>query len=730
MKIRMILLGLFLLSLAGFAQINPPDNLTARVGDPGPLPQSVILTWQYGPSATNIRFIVYKKDGPIADTSHHFTKLPPTYEKNIIDPDVHQGATYSYFVTAMAGMVESLPSDTVEIEIVAPQKNFGKINGSLFSDSPNSPIARGTVDILPAALNSICQGIEVKTDSLGNFSAKVETGDYFIFSSAPGYLGEFYDNVPTMQLAKKITVNAGDSLVFNIGLSKIVSPVLSFGKITGKLFEDSTLAPIARGNVLIFPTQDGAGGPGFALMTDSLGNFSAKLRTGQYFIYSSAPGYTGEYFDDVSTIQLATRITLNTGDSLVFSIGLAKIIPPVTYTVSGSVKDSTGTALKANLTAYIVNRQHSPSVWELQYSAKTDASGNFQFKGVRPNDTLVVFADPLNHDYLPQYYDGKTNYNDADRIAAAGNVTGINFILTGKTVYLNGITGIVKDSAGTTVVKGHVYVFSKLNGRFGFKAVAATDTVTGVFSFSNLEPGKYYLLAEGRGYVPSYFRYDGIPTLKWRQADSVVVTANAVVAGINFNLKIHNPHVGGGFVFGIVRGNDGSTLPGTLNYALDATGDLVDYSVSDFDGSYLLQNFESGSYTLVSNQANFQDAQSTVSLDYLSNSTLNLDVSMTPLTTTGINDKTNVITGFALSQNYPNPFNPSTIISYQIPQNSHVTLKVYNILGKEVATLVNENQVAGQYNFNFRAVNLASGVYIYQITAGNFRATKKLTLLK
>jgi len=730
MKIRMILLGLFLLSLTGFAQINPPDNLTARVGDPGPLPQSVILTWQYGLSATNIRFVVYKKEGPLADTSHHFTKLPPTYEKNIIDPDVHQGATYSYFVTAMAGMVESLPSNMVEIEIVAPQKNFGKINGSLFSDSTNAPIARGTVDILPAALNSICQGIEVKTDSLGNFSAKVETGDYFIFSSAPGYLGEFYDNAPTMKLAKKITVNAGDSLVFNIGLSKIVSPVLSFGKISGKLFEDSTLAPIPRGNVLIFPTQDGAGGPGVALMTDSLGNFSAKLKTGQYFIYSSAPGYAGEYFDDVSTIQLATRITLNTGDSLVFSIGLAKIIPPVTYTISGSVKDSTGTALKANLTAYIVNRQHSPSAWELQYSAKTDESGNFQFKGVRPNDTLVVFADPLKHDYLPQYYDGKTNYNDADRIAAAGNVTGINFILTGKPVYLNGITGTVKDSSGTTVVKGHVYVFSKLNGRFGFKAVAATDTVTGVYSFSNLEPGKYYLLAEGRGYVPSYFRYDGIPSLKWRQADSVVVTATAVVTGINFNLKIHNPHVGGGFVFGIVRGNDGSTLPGTLNYALDATGDMVDYSVSDFDGSYLLQNFESGNYTLVSNQTNFQDAQSTVSLDYLSNSTLNLDVSMTPLTTTGITDKTNVITGFALSQNYPNPFNPSTIISYQIPQNSHVTLKVYNILGKEVATLVNENQVAGQYNFNFRAVNLASGVYIYQITAGNFRATKKLTLLK
>jgi hypothetical protein len=70
------------------------------------------------------------------------------------------------------------------------------------------------------------------------------------------------------------------------------------------------------------------------------------------------------------------------------------------------------------------------------------------------------------------------------------------------------------------------------------------------------------------------------------------------------------------------------------------------------------------------------------------------------------------------------------MISYQIPQNSFVTLKVYNILGKEVATLVNGQQVAGKYNFNFKANNLASGVYIYKLTAGSFTSVKKLTLLK
>ncbi len=85
---------------------------------------------------------------------------------------------------------------------------------------------------------------------------------------------------------------------------------------------------------------------------------------------------------------------------------------------------------------------------------------------------------------------------------------------------------------------------------------------------------------------------------------------------------------------------------------------------------------------------------------------------------------------FLLSQNYPNPFNPSTTIDYQIPKASNVTIKVYDLLGKEVATLVNEEKAAGTYTVNFNADNLSSGLYIYQIKSGNFIQTKKMTLLK
>ncbi|MFZ1519289.1 MAG: T9SS type A sorting domain-containing protein [Ignavibacteriaceae bacterium] len=85
---------------------------------------------------------------------------------------------------------------------------------------------------------------------------------------------------------------------------------------------------------------------------------------------------------------------------------------------------------------------------------------------------------------------------------------------------------------------------------------------------------------------------------------------------------------------------------------------------------------------------------------------------------------------FALTQNYPNPFNPSTIISYSIPQNSFVTLKVYDILGNEIAVLVNDTKSAGKYDVQFDASGLSNGVYFYTIKADNFTSTKKMILMK
>jgi hypothetical protein len=97
---------------------------------------------------------------------------------------------------------------------------------------------------------------------------------------------------------------------------------------------------------------------------------------------------------------------------------------------------------------------------------------------------------------------------------------------------------------------------------------------------------------------------------------------------------------------------------------------------------------------------------------------------------TGVNDAKQVPVNFNLSQNYPNPFNPTTTISYSVARSGTITLKVYNVMGKEVETLVNEQKGVGNYEVKFDASKLSSGVYFYQLTSEDLVSTKKLVLLK
>jgi len=89
-----------------------------------------------------------------------------------------------------------------------------------------------------------------------------------------------------------------------------------------------------------------------------------------------------------------------------------------------------------------------------------------------------------------------------------------------------------------------------------------------------------------------------------------------------------------------------------------------------------------------------------------------------------------IVEEFTLEQNYPNPFNPITKIKYQIPELSFVSIKVYDVLGNEITTLVNEERPAGTYELTWNATNLPSGVYFYRLQAGFFVETKKMVLLR
>ena len=111
-----------------------------------------------------------------------------------------------------------------------------------------------------------------------------------------------------------------------------------------------------------------------------------------------------------------------------------------------------------------------------------------------------------------------------------------------------------------------------------------------------------------------------------------------------------------------------------------------------------------------------------------------------PSITTSVKGDVTQITDYQLEQNYPNPFNPATKIKFSIPETQFVTLKVYDMLGNEIATLVNEQKQNGTYEVEFSAkggsasgrdvYNLSSGIYLYKIVSGNYFETKKMILLR
>ncbi|UCH66277.1 MAG: T9SS type A sorting domain-containing protein, partial [Ignavibacterium sp.] len=105
-------------------------------------------------------------------------------------------------------------------------------------------------------------------------------------------------------------------------------------------------------------------------------------------------------------------------------------------------------------------------------------------------------------------------------------------------------------------------------------------------------------------------------------------------------------------------------------------------------------------------------------------------ITYSDFTITEVEDKKSVPSEYSLEQNYPNPFNPTTRISYSIPSASSVQLKVYNVLGNEVATIVNKEMPAGNHSVEYNASILPSGIYFYTLTTNHFSETKKMTLIK
>ncbi len=209
-----------------------------------------------------------------------------------------------------------------------------------------------------------------------------------------------------------------------------------------------------------------------------------------------------------------------------------------------------------------------------------------------------------------------------------------------------------------------------------------------------------------------------------------------------YSLAINsNDHVfAGTWEGGVFLTTDNGGNWSQINNGLDST-DVLSLAINSI-GYIFAGTYDGGIYLSTDNGANWTEINAGLafisinslainSIGYVFAGTYGRGVFRSVQSTTSMEQIDNkILSSFVLEQNFPNPFNPNTTIQFQIPDFGFTTLKVYDVLGNEVATLVDEYQSAGEYEVEFVGDGLTSGIYFYQLIAGNFVQSKKMILLR
>ena len=252
----------------------------------------------------------------------------------------------------------------------------------------------------------------------------------------------------------------------------------------------------------------------------------------------------------------------------------------------------------------------------------------------------------------------------------------------------------------------------------------------GSYTFTNMPHGDtlylmYYQIGDTLDFVPGYY----VSSIDWRLATKIIPTQNpnntdGLVDRINNQTY---PYSISGQVFqNVALASSSIPLQDAIIYVLIGNT-YKNYGISNSAGLYTATQLAPGNYTLIAHRMGFNPVAQDVIITNSNLQNINFDFG----NPTGIkNIILEIPESFSLSQNYPNPFNPTTKINYSIPQRSKVILKVYDVLGTEVATLVNEEKSAGDREINYNALQLSSGIYFYKLQAGSLIETKKMILLK
>ena len=392
--------------------------------------------------------------------------------------------------------------------------------------------------------------------------------------------------------------------------------------------------------------------------------------------------------------------------------------PPATYTCVYFINQNTGWYTRAHSFGGSINKTINggqkwsldfPNLWKKSlFSIRFNDENNGWAVGA--HGTILYTNNGGSSNYY--YMSGTVKYTDNNQLVTSGLV---------KAIKLNSVDAsiLVLDSA-----------LIQPDGTYLMSHIPQDSLYIGLYPNSGSTPD--YLIS----YYPS--------TLDWMQATVLYPTGN--LTNINLGaIRVQNTDENNSVNGKVYRLTDAvsGNLKDAVLYARNGNT-YVRCAVSDVNGDYHIQSISPGNLKIIVNRLGFTGDSTDVNLTSTGNiDSINFYLYRYPPTLTGIRQITGEIPiEFKLYQNYPNPFNPTTKIKFDIPSEGQrhafdfrdnanvIQLKIYNITGREITTLINESLQPGTYEVTFDASNLSSGIYFYRIQTENFSDTKRMLFIK
>ncbi|MCA9733181.1 carboxypeptidase regulatory-like domain-containing protein [candidate division KSB1 bacterium] len=763
---------------------------TVTLDDGHPLPNVMIYASSIDSTASHLPDVVQWPLGIVAvsdfDGNYALDDLQSGsyYVKAIYtDGFFYQEQWWAYDSTnGLPGVIELREGEQVSgIDFVFSQVHMeGLIEGYVY-DLSGKPLQRAQVMLEPANGSTDGKGgpdgdfwpgywHSVVTDENGYFNMRdLPDGDYYVsaqYIQGGYYYQMWWNNAESRDDADLLTLGKTvDSLSITFNL-----PVKSFNAIISGHVFDKANQPLQSAWVNVRPVEilrcyespegmdDRCGyqTSGWA-QTDSNGYYEVKnLAEGEYFAhaqYWSGISYGEIWYENSATVEGATPIQLPE-DGIVTDADFHIDVHPIYGTIAGTVRDAaTGqpiTRAHVELMPVGSDRIAAP-IYFWNYAVAVDENGRFDFSWLPEGDYLVSAYSNGAFTYYPDA--SVAEFADTLHVSGGKNLE-IEFNMVPRKNGNGSISGWIGSQAsalqmevGVIIARPTITVLVWPESEMFYSAVSNPD---GTYELNGLPEGEYYLYGFASNFIPEYYNDVYDPS----KATFVRVESGNPATGIDFELmpafifnrdEAGNPALGGtAQISGLVTNNDNVPLANANVYLLDNAGNVVAAARTNSNGEYLFAGVQNGQYHLQAthfgNTSQYND--NSASLENAPVVLVNGDLAdvnfiLTEGTSTSVGEKEEVKlpTGLQLLGNYPNPFNPQTKIKFVLGEDSHVTLNIYNLLGRKVATLLDSDIDAGEYSVTWDArdkngAQLGTGLYFYQITTKYGMKTGKMILQK